>query len=720
MLTYKAIVAVRYPELVLQDGNHTNIGHFVPHEATVMQGGFRTVLWTAPKDLRLAVEDVVTFCNYLRNCYPSLRQGVTSQLLVLCNRTAVHNLLLQHGFQTEWCGALRVSTTSSGAGATSRIAVIVQTGCGFLSGGRRGATLDDREDCYGRATVALTRAIEHTYIISPLDMAGLIGMAQTLGVYHYGYFTLNKRDIQYHGPTAHPSDQTAVLEWGLGSPFTPQDKPPLAIAMLVKSGDIRKWKRYRLVVARKEKLHLDQRVSAVLEANTVTSSGFFPCSISREYLYGYATDGYRSPLWLCAAFNGSPTLVHARSGYRVSFHPGVHARQLVVLSGIHYFDAHRLLPEMATRLDLPMERRPQAVATEGGHEAVSESEIDNEEGTTDAESTAASDPDDPTVAWCPPIPDAADDPTELEIASAADQLDILISQPKSADNPFCHPDNLGVLPPLWLQARLQFTLPAIQEKFSRILVSVAGELWLRGEGATIDDVLPRVARALTVRLAEKLAQALSAMMRLAESMVTPETECLLYATYWFRPILSELLHTARESAELNKDRAPSGPVKVLVTDRQPKRYTNIVDICSGASSLLAWFPASWASKIAPEFLANPTENGQRPQILSIACPKRAGADASGEGQKQTLQAVRFAARNMPFFDLAIDKEIRDGNFFAELIQGYSEGLVEPNMMRGLQPVVPCRTTLEVMIPSRGGLSPDKWKETATLCPLDWP
>ena len=56
---------------------------------------------------------------------------------------------------------------------------------------------------------------------------------------------------------------------------------------------------------------------------------------------------------------------------------------------------------------------------------------------------------------------------------AADQLAILISKPKSADNPFCHPDNLGVLPPLWLQARLQLTLPAIQEKFSRILVSVA-------------------------------------------------------------------------------------------------------------------------------------------------------------------------------------------------------------------------------------------------------
>ena len=66
----------------------------------------------------------------------------------------------------------------------------LQSCCGFLSGGRSGATLDDREDCFGRATVALTRAIQHTYIVSPVDMAGLIGMAQTLAVFHSGYHTL--------------------------------------------------------------------------------------------------------------------------------------------------------------------------------------------------------------------------------------------------------------------------------------------------------------------------------------------------------------------------------------------------------------------------------------------------------------------------------------------------------------------------------------------------
>ena len=231
---------------------------------------------------------------------------------------------------------------------------------------------------------------------------------------------------------------------------------------------------------------------------------------------------------VCAAYNGSPALVHARSGHKIFFHSGIQDRQLVVLSSIHYLDAHRLTPELANSVDLPIDRRSKIVVTEGGNDPVGESSSEEEEGSTDVES----DPGDPTVAWCPPIPDATEDPTEVEIASAADQLAILISKTRQRDNPFCNPDDLGALPPLWLQARLQLTLPAIEEKFSRILVSAAGELWLRGQVAAVEDVLLRLARALTVRLAEKLAQALSAMMRLAESMVTPETECLLYAMQW--------------------------------------------------------------------------------------------------------------------------------------------------------------------------------------------
>ena len=147
MLTYKAIVAVRYPELVLHDQNPIQIGHFVPHDHTAEHGGFRTVFWDVPRasrDLLAAIEDIVVFLNYLQNCYRDLNQGATAQLLVMCNRTAVHTQLLQHGFQAAWFGGLRIATTSSAAGATARIAAVFRTGCGFLSGGRRGALLEDR------------------------------------------------------------------------------------------------------------------------------------------------------------------------------------------------------------------------------------------------------------------------------------------------------------------------------------------------------------------------------------------------------------------------------------------------------------------------------------------------------------------------------------------------------------------------------------------------
>ena len=179
VLTYKSIVAVRYPELVLQNNRQIQIGHFVAHENTVDHGGFRAIL-------RAAVDDLVVVLNYLRRKHRGFSQGATSQLMVLCSRTAVHDQLLQHGFHTTWQGGIRISTVSSAAGATARVAVVVQTGCGFLSGGRKSATMHDKEDSYGRATVALTRAIQHTYLLSPVDMAGLPGMAQVLAVFTLG------------------------------------------------------------------------------------------------------------------------------------------------------------------------------------------------------------------------------------------------------------------------------------------------------------------------------------------------------------------------------------------------------------------------------------------------------------------------------------------------------------------------------------------------------
>ena len=142
-------------------------------------------------------------------------------------------------------------------------------------------------------------------------------------------------------------------------------------------------------------------------------------------------------------------------------------RQLVCDPGHPYFDAHRIQPLLVNSLEHQIDPRPMKLAgPEGADDIVNDPSSDEEEVST--------------VAWCPPIPDAAEDPSEVEIASAADKLAILIDHVQPSGNPFCISENLGALPPLWLQARLTLSLTAIQEKFARILLSAASELWLRG------------------------------------------------------------------------------------------------------------------------------------------------------------------------------------------------------------------------------------------------
>ena len=153
--------------------------------------------------------------------------------------------------------------------------------------------------------------------------------------------------------------------------------------MIVTTNGTRAWRRYRLVVACRDRLRLPPNVLAALESRTrdhvLTTSGFFPCSIDREYLYGYAADGYRSPLWLCAAYNGSPALVHRHRGHKVFFHAGIQDRQLVVIPGIHYFDAHRLQPELLATLDRQFDPGTMKLASpEGARDTVSDPSSDEE------------------------------------------------------------------------------------------------------------------------------------------------------------------------------------------------------------------------------------------------------------------------------------------------------------------------------------------------------
>ena len=178
-----------------------------------------------------------------------------------------------------------------------------------------------------------------------------------------------------------------------GCPLYLAGQAPLAIAMIVTINGERSLRRYRLVIARKSKLRLAPEVLATFASHSrdhrLTASGFFPCSIDREYLYGYAADGYRSPLWLCASHNGHPVLVHRQRGAKVFFHQALLDRKLFVIPGIHYFDANRLRAHLLQAQELQLHPcASNLTGPEGAGDTVEDPSSDEERDTTDAETDA--------------------------------------------------------------------------------------------------------------------------------------------------------------------------------------------------------------------------------------------------------------------------------------------------------------------------------------------
>ena len=120
------------------------------------------------------------------------------------------------------------------------------------------------------------------------------------------------------------------------------------------------------------------------------------------------------------------------------------------------------------------------------------------------------------------------------------------------------------------------------------------------------------------------------------------------------------------------------------------------------------------------FIGEAGGSTQWPQEVTIQCPNREAAGTQQDDGDQVLQAVKFTDKKVPGLHLDLDEDFQTAGCFTEIIRGYKMGVVEPDVTRGLQPAGATRKTLDVIIPSPTGLTPEKWKQTATLCPLDWP
>jgi hypothetical protein len=179
-----------------------------------------------------------------------------------------------------------------------------------------------------------------------------------------------------------------------------------------------------------------------------------------------------------------------------------------------------------------------------------------------------------------------------------------------------------------------------------------------------------------------------------------------HASYCFRPILSELIGAATETAPINRTRAPSGPVKVSVPTQPQERPHGGISLTSGVAALLAWFPASWASKVVPYFLA---QGGapQPPQEVTIPCPTREAPGLQRDQRARTLQAVRFVDKRAQELTSGSMKTTKPPSASLKsfvVIELVSSSLPPCTASSQLGPF---GSSLEVLIPAQGGITPEQ-------------
>ena len=92
---------------------------------------------------------------------------------------------------------IQVENVVTVAGATARHGLILQFNVGFLTGNSQKMTDDDITESYLRPNVGYTRATNSLLVASPLDMAGLPGVFQTLAVLLTGITTIYRPASYY-------------------------------------------------------------------------------------------------------------------------------------------------------------------------------------------------------------------------------------------------------------------------------------------------------------------------------------------------------------------------------------------------------------------------------------------------------------------------------------------------------------------------------------------
>ena len=378
LVTYTAVIAVRYPELDHVQNDLVCFGNYLLR-AQSTHGGFLPIFWDAPAAYIHAATDIGSAVDWIRSQY-KLTADENGCLAVLHNRNKMVAAFGNSEWATQSEGSVISKSVTSCAGMTAHFVLLAQTKVGFLSGGRskKMKQLPDKEvaaqleEAYARATVALTRAQKLCIIMGPLDMRGLMGAATVIGSLKYGAGVCGMSDdnpaaevyLKEKTIDAGPDD-SAFIDSLRRSLNTPRGAyPPVALAEIYreKLQGVTRIRRLHLIVVDLERTRcVSTRVYHDLQEeyldadpndclNTLPVPYVGPeCSDSLRYIYGYGIDGSDRPsylLWPCRGEGGHFWLTDPWSG--IFFDPAT-AAHLAPMGLEHFFDAFALTQKRSIR-----------------------------------------------------------------------------------------------------------------------------------------------------------------------------------------------------------------------------------------------------------------------------------------------------------------------------------------------------------------------------------
>ena len=356
-VTYHSVVAVRYPMLCRQVNEVWELGSFASGGVPDKPPGFQLVLWDMnPRLSGLVAADLDAVVSRIIPDFPP-HVGYADGLFVMTTATDHKNNLNRSGLQKNNPRSLRVETIANAAGGTAQVALVAQPSIGFLNGRfQNGSRTEDTEDCLGRITVGLTRSKSLTVLVSPLDMLGLMGMAQVLAAVAYGIKGVRRGQTTWKWPDFNPDpereNQAQMARWSIN--IAPNWKfPPLAIANQYRDRETNSSKEnatgWCLCDARDMNGLLGNGPKKSMPEQKATTHGYlYKRSLSRKLscMDMQLTLPLTQPTYACPA-----GLYKARTR-RIVEKVGPQ-REIISLPGIYFFDGWRVHPSLTIPANVP-------------------------------------------------------------------------------------------------------------------------------------------------------------------------------------------------------------------------------------------------------------------------------------------------------------------------------------------------------------------------------